>query len=131
MVAGRVPLLPRLNNKGPGMSDFFDNWTVQVRKGLLEMCILTALKHREYYGYDLVKSLVGTPGLGVTEGTIYPLLSRLRRHGLITSRLEESNEGPARKYYLLTQAGQEVIGSMDQHLKTLIKGIKTLQKEET
>ena len=51
------------------MTDFFDNWTVQVRKGLLEMCILTALEDRERYGYDLVKSLVGVPGLGITEGT--------------------------------------------------------------
>ena len=55
------------------MTDFFDNWTVQVRKGLLEMCILTALEDRERYGYDLVKSLVGVPGLGITEGTVYPL----------------------------------------------------------
>ena len=80
------------------MTDFFDNWTVQVRKGLLEMCILTALEDRERYGYDLVKGLVGVPGLGITEGTVYPLLSRLRRHGLIASRLEESSGGPARKY---------------------------------
>ena len=106
------------------MTDFFDNWTVQVRKGLLEMCILTALEDRERYGYDLVKSLVGVPGLGITEGTVYPLLSRLRRHGLIASRLEESSGGPARKYYALTDDGREAIASMDVHLKTLFKGMR-------
>ena len=64
--------------------DYFDNWTVQFRKGLLELCILNALAaSKERYGYDLVKTLVGTPGLGVTEGTIYPLLSRLRVQGLV------------------------------------------------
>ena len=63
------------------MDDFFDNWTVQVRKGLIELCILNALAEEERYGYDLVKMLVEIPGLGVTEGTIYPLLSRLRVAG--------------------------------------------------
>ena len=111
------------------MTDFFDNWTVQVRKGLLEMCILTALEDRERYGYDLVKGLVGVPGLGITEGTVYPLLSRLRRHGLIASRLAESSGGPARKYYALTDDGREAIASMDVHLKTLFKGMKTLQRK--
>lgn len=113
------------------MTDFFDNWTIQVRKGILEMCILTALKDRERYGYDLVKSLVGVPGLGVTEGTVYPLLSRLRKHGLITSRLEESSEGPARKYYSLTDEGRDAITSMDAHLQTLIKGMNTLKRKGT
>jgi len=72
------------------MDDFFDNWTVQVRKGVLELCILNALAEQERYGYDLVKTLVTVPGLGVTEGTLYPLLSRLRVAGLVRARLEES-----------------------------------------
>ena len=67
------------------MDDFFDNWTVQVKKGVLELCILNALAADERYGYDLVKTLVETHGLGVTEGTVYPLLSRLRVAGLITA----------------------------------------------
>jgi PadR family transcriptional regulator, regulatory protein PadR len=113
------------------VTDFFDNWTVQVRKGILEMCILTALKDRERYGYDLVKSLVGVPGLGVTEGTVYPLLSRLRKNGMITSRLEESSEGPARKYYSLTDEGRDAITSMDAHLQTMIKGMNTLKRKGT
>jgi PadR family transcriptional regulator, regulatory protein PadR len=110
------------------VNDFFDNWTVQVRKGLLELCILNALSGKERYGYELVKALVEIPGLGVTEGTLYPLLSRLRVQGLITSRLEESPEGPARKYYVLTKEGRQIMGAMNDYLEVLHQGTRTLQK---
>lgn len=111
------------------MDDFFDNWTVQVRKGVLELCILTALADRERYGYDLVKSLVAVPGLGVTEGTLYPLLSRLKTAGLMTSRLEESSSGPARKYYALTAEGRQVLGMMNDHWNQLNQGVARLREE--
>ncbi len=111
------------------MPDYFDNWTVQVRKGLLELCILNALEAREYYGYDLVKTLVRMPGLGVTEGTIYPLLSRLRLQELVTTRLEESSEGPVRKYYSLTSKGIKIVALMNKHLDTLIKGSQKLRNK--
>ncbi len=110
------------------MNDFFDNWTVQVRKGLLELCILNALNGTERYGYELVKALVAIPGLGVTEGTIYPLLSRLRVQGLVAARLEESSEGPARKYYSLTPHGKEVKSAMNRYYEALHAGSLTLQK---
>jgi PadR family transcriptional regulator PadR len=110
------------------MDDFFDNWTVQVRKGLLELCILNALAERERYGYELVKTLVSIPGLGVTEGTLYPLLSRLRVQGLISARLEQSTEGPARKYYALSPAGRGVMADMNAYLKLLVEGTHQLQK---
>ncbi len=110
------------------MSDFFDNWTVQVRKGLLELCVLTALAGQERYGYELVKTLVAIPGLGVTEGTLYPLLSRLRVQGLVSARLEESSEGPARKYYALTKEGHRIMGEMNEYLETLNQGARKLQR---
>jgi PadR family transcriptional regulator PadR len=113
-----------------GMSinpDFFDNWTVQVRKGLLEFCVLNALAEKERYGYDLVKTLMAVPGLGVTEGTLYPLLSRLRVQGLVSARLEESKEGPARKYYALTADGRKILSSMNDYLETLNQGARSLQ----
>lgn len=110
------------------MNDFFDNWTVQARKGLLELCILNALAGRERYGYELVKTLVDIPGLGVTEGTLYPLMSRLRVQGLITARLEESSEGPARKYYSLTKEGRKTMAAMNEYLETLNRGARTLKK---
>jgi PadR family transcriptional regulator PadR len=111
------------------MNDFFDNWTVQVRKGVLELCILNALAERERYGYDLVKTLVAVPGLGVTEGTLYPLLSRLRVAGLVTTRLEESTEGPARKYYSLTKEGRKIMAVMNDYLETLNRGTRQLRSK--
>ena len=111
------------------MSDFFDNWTVQVRKGVLELCILNALAERERYGYELVKSLVDIPGLGMTEGTLYPLLSRLRAQGLVSARLEESSEGPARKYYSLTREGKKVAAMMNDYLDALNDSVAALRKK--
>ena len=108
------------------MNDFFDNWTVQVRKGVLELCILNALGEQERYGYDLVKTLVTVPGLGVSEGTLYPLLSRLRVAGLVSTRLEESTQGPARKYYSLTKDGRKIMAVMNDYLETLNRGTRQL-----
>ena len=108
------------------MNDFFDNWTVQVRKGVLELCILNALAEQERYGYDLVKTLVAVPGLGVSEGTLYPLLSRLRMAGLLSTRLEESTQGPARKYYSLTKDGRKIMAVMNDYLDTLNRGTRQL-----
>lgn len=108
------------------MNDFFDNWTVQVRKGVLEFCILRSLEKGERYGYELVKSLASVPGLGLTEGTLYPLLSRLRVAGLVTTRLEESNEGPARKYYCLSREGRKNLAAMKEFLDALNAGTGSL-----
>ncbi len=103
--------------------DFFDNWTVQARKGVLELCILNALRDEERYGYELVKGLAAAPGLEVPEGTIYPLLSRLRQQGLVTTRLEESPNGPARRFYGLTPAGQERRRRMNEYFLTLAAAV--------
>mgnify|MGYP000378820803 CR=1 FL=1 len=110
------------------MGDFFDNWTVQVRKGLIELCVLNALAERERYGYELVKMLVEIPGLGITEGTLYPLLSRLRLQGLVDTRLEESPEGPARKYYTLSDDGRTLRTQMLEYLDQLNRGAGILRR---
>jgi PadR family transcriptional regulator PadR len=107
-------------------SDLFENWTVQMRKGVLDLCILRALAGGECYGYALVKTLVAIPGIGVAEGSIYPLLSRLKKQGLVTTRLEESNEGPARKYYRLTPAGQALGEEMQAYFQEMTKGVAGL-----
>jgi len=111
------------------VSDYFDNWTVQARKGLLDMCILQALAGKERYGYELVKTLVDVPGLGLTEGTLYPLLSRLRVQGLVNTRLEESSEGPARKYYTLTAEGRKALALMEAYMDELNEGTRTLRRK--
>ena len=109
------------------MNAFFENWTVQVRKGLLELCVLNTLSDKECYGYELVKTMVSIPGLGVTEGTLYPLLSRLRLQGLVKTRLVESTEGPARKYYALTPEGRKIVRLMNGYIATLAESARTLQ----
>lgn len=106
-----------------------DNWATQARKGLLEYSILSSLSSGERYGYLLVKRLVSMDGLGISEGTIYPLLSRLKRHGLVDTRLEESNEGPARKYYSLTPHGQKQLILMNDYISNLMQGIETLKEK--
>lgn len=99
----------------PDPQDPFENWTVQARKGLLELWVLRSLAAGESYGYDLVSSLVARGALGITEGTLYPLLSRLRVQGLVSTRLVESPAGPARKYYRLTPKGTEQLALMNQY----------------
>ena len=108
------------------VADFFDNWTVQVRKGVLELCILNALQEGECYGYALVKQLVAIPGLHVAEGTIYPLLARLRQQGLVATRLEESPDGPARKYYKITGNGEKERSRMNAYYSELGGALETL-----
>jgi PadR family transcriptional regulator PadR len=111
-------------------ADDFDNWTVQLRKGFLELCVLAALAGRERYGFELVKSLAAIPGLGVSVGTLYPLLSRLRVQGLVRTRLEESSAGPARKYYALTPGGRRTLAAMRAHLASLVTGLERLPEGE-
>jgi len=108
-------------------NDLFENWTVQMRKGVLDLCILQALAAAEWYGYALVKALVAVPGVGVAEGSIYPLLSRLKRQGLVTTRLEESSEGPARKYYSATAEGRALALEMELYFADMLRGVAGLQ----
>lgn len=105
----------------------FENWTIQMRKGVLDLCILMALSAAEWYGYALVKALVAVPGVGVAEGSIYPLLARLKRQGLVTTRLEESAEGPARKYYSSTAAGRALAVEMELHFSEMRRGVVDFQ----
>ncbi|MDT8390130.1 MAG: PadR family transcriptional regulator [Lentisphaeria bacterium] len=103
---------------------YFENWTTQARKGVLELRVLNILRHGERHGYDLVKLLVSMPGAGVAEGTVYPLLSRLRVQGLVDTRLEESSEGPARKYYRLTDIGKATVTLMNDYWNLLRQGME-------
>jgi PadR family transcriptional regulator PadR len=114
---------------GDAYPDPFDNWTVQVRKGILELCILNALENHERYGYELVKTLTALPGFGVTEGTLYPLLSRLRTQGLVKTRLEASMEGPVRKYYALSPAGRAAVASMNDYLANILSACRELRRK--
>lgn len=103
-----------------------ENWITQVRKGVLELCVLNALRDRSRYGYDIVRSLAPVAGLVVSEGTVYPILTRLRREGMLRSSIEPSSEGPPRKYYALTPAGRTRMKAMNRYWQGLIEGIDRL-----
>ena len=77
----------------------------QLRRGVIEYCVLALVRDEPRYGFDLVRSLSAAESLMTSEGTIYPLLSRLRRDGLVTTTWQESDAGPPRKYYAATSAG--------------------------
>ena len=77
----------------------------QLRRGVLEYCVLALLRERPHYGFDLVRRLGAADGLLTSEGTIYPLLARLRKDGLVTTTWQESDSGPPRRYYDLTAEG--------------------------
>ena len=81
----------------------------QMRRGTLQYCVLALLAKEERYGFDLVRGLAEVDGMVTSEGTIYPLLSRLRRDGLVESSWQESTAGPPRRYYRLTDAGRTAL----------------------
>jgi PadR family transcriptional regulator PadR len=98
---------------------FFDNWTNQLRKGMLELCILNDIRSRKMYGYEIVRKLRKIEGLIISEGAIYPILSRLKRQGLVETSIAESKEGPPRKYYKLTQEGEEMVSQMSAYWQAI------------
>ncbi len=81
----------------------------QLRRGALEYCVLSLLRKRPHYGFELVKALAELDGLVTTEGTIYPLLSRLRKEKLVSTFWQESESGPPRRYYELAKAGGKAL----------------------
>jgi PadR family transcriptional regulator PadR len=112
---------------GPVDEDFYLNWRTQVRKGILELSILNALAGARLYGYDIVRRLSEIQGLVISEGTIYPILSRLKAEKYLETTLEESSEGPARKYYRLTDRGRRELRKMNEHFEELRVGIEKLK----
>jgi len=84
-----------------------DKWEVQLRKGCLELAILAALWSGKLYGLEILRRLESDSDLIVSEGTVYPLLSRLKALGLLRSEWVESDAGHPRKYYALTAAGKK------------------------
>lgn len=91
-----------------------DRLLTQMRRGTIEYCVLALLRGEERYGFDLVKALGEADGMVTSEGTIYPLLSRLRRDGLVSTTWEESPTGPPRRYYRLTPKGHEALAGFVQ-----------------
>jgi PadR family transcriptional regulator PadR len=113
-----------------GVTDsFYVNWTTQLRKGLLELAILNALDRGSLYGYEIVRQLGEVDGLVITEGTVYPILSRLKNESYVETYIEESPEGPPRKYYRLTRSGRDELSRMNEHWQRLHDAIGHVRKE--
>jgi PadR family transcriptional regulator PadR len=103
----------------------YDNQFTQLRKGLLEFAILSTLAGARQYVADIMNRLTDTP-FETSEGTLYPLLSRLKREGLVTYDWVESDVGPPRKYYRLTQIGEARLAQMDEYWHYLYTNIEQL-----
>ena len=89
-----------------------ENKKDQMRKGVLEFCILSIIKEKEAYTSDILETLKDAKLL-VVEGTVYPLLTRLKNDGLLSYRWEESTSGPPRKYYGLTELGKTFLNELN------------------
>ncbi len=104
-----------------------ENAQSQMRRGFLEFPVLLIIGARPSYAPDILKTLKGA-NLLVVEGTLYPLLSRLKRNGLVEYTWQESKSGPPRKYYTITKRGEETIGELQESWEMLEKTINTLIK---
>ena len=94
----------------------------QMRKGLLEYCILSIISRGEAYASDILETLKKAELL-VVEGTIYPLLTRMKNEGLLSYRWQESTEGPPRKYYSLTEDGEKLLEQLDAEWQSIYHAI--------
>jgi PadR family transcriptional regulator, regulatory protein PadR len=102
------------------------NTLSQLRRGVVEYCVLALLRDGERYGFELVRTLSEVDGLVTSEGTIYPLLTRLRRDDLVTTFWQESESGPPRRYYRLTESGREALAAFTSDWARFRDGVDAL-----
>jgi PadR family transcriptional regulator PadR len=105
------------------------NTQSQMRKGVLEFCILSIVRQGEVYPSDLVEKMKAA-NLHILEGTLYPLLTRLKNAGVLTYRWVESNSGPPRKYFVMTDQGLEFYKELEATWQELANAVATLTKNE-
>lgn len=100
---------------------------VQFKKGVLELCVLVLLDKQDRYGYELVRSISNR--IEISEGSVYPLLRRLTKEEYFTTYLQESSEGPSRKYYTLTDKGRTYLYQLLREWSEFSQGVNQLIKE--
>lgn len=103
-------------------------WKSQVKKGTLSFIILNILEDKEYYGYELIEQIKAHTEIEIAEGTLYPLLNRLKKEELVISKWVEQETGIPRKYYCLTFTGKEILAEMCIYWDRLEKSIKKIRK---
>lgn len=101
---------------------------VQMKKGVLELIVMTAISRRDMYGYEIVDTVRNIVGIG--ESTIYPLLKRLTNEHYFITYLKESNEGPPRKYYHITEAGSQYVHKLRLEWLSFADNVKSYLLEE-
>jgi PadR family transcriptional regulator, regulatory protein PadR len=100
---------------------------IQLKKGVLELCVLSMLTKKDCYGYELVNEI--SKNIMIAEGTIYPLLKRLKDESYLTTYLQESQEGPPRKYYRLTQLGVNTRNELIKEWVVLVEGVSNIVRK--
>ena len=105
-----------------------ENTKAQMRKGVLEYCILSILATNDAYASDIINQLKEVRMI-VVEGTLYPLLTRQKNAGLLSYRWEESQQGPPRKYYTLTEQGRSFLDELDKSWKDLITAVNLINNK--
>lgn len=109
-------------------SEFVNKWQSQVKKGTLAFIILITLKDNEFYGYELIEKAKRSTSIEIAEGTLYPLLIRLKKENLVSSKWVEQASGIPRKYYKLTKVGEETLKEMIDYWRNLDNSIEKLIK---
>ncbi|MFN7935391.1 MAG: PadR family transcriptional regulator [Bryobacteraceae bacterium] len=104
-----------------------DRRVTQLRKGILELAIMGVLDTERHYGYSLIRALADRSSLTLKEGTVYPILARLDRDGLVLSQWVESQQGPPRKYYELTPAGRALLIELRTEFLSLVTLVQSHQ----
>lgn len=107
---------------------FVANWKSQVKKGTLTFIILNILKGNEYYGYELIEQIRNHTDMDIAEGTLYPLMNRLKTDNLVESKWVEQETGIPRKYYCLTETGAKTLAQMNKYWKNLASAIQKIIK---
>lgn len=105
-----------------------ENNKAQMRKGILEYCILLVISNNSSYASDIINKLKEARVI-IVEGTLYPLLTRQKNAGLLSYRWEESSQGPPRKYYELTDAGRKYLAELDKSWDELVKSVKYIRNK--
>lgn len=103
-----------------------ENTQAQMRKGILEFCILSILEKKSVYASDIIQQLKEAKVI-VVEGTLYPILTRQKNAGLLSYRWEESTQGPPRKYYELTDQGKTFLKALDKSWEELVEAVNQLR----
>ena len=99
---------------------------IQLKKGVLELCVLLALEETECYGYELITKI--SENIEISEGTIYPLLKRLKDEGFVTTYLKESQSGPPRKYYKITDTGKKEKDKLLIVWESIVRGVEKIKE---